>query len=189
MVCKLWWFVNYGDNINSSGQSSECPRGPHPMNENMLNEKHELCVKCAELMKCGMELKSREVLKAFAMCVDELIERYKDKGSNSTTSEESCTQRYEGESSEDGYDSDMTTMGDNLPLQSPRQESQGPLPALSSLSPPSPSSPSSPSESHMSQSCLQPPKRPRLQTSESPESQESQMSPSLWPAKRPRLQS
>lgn len=155
------------------------------MNEYTLNEKHELFVKCAELMKCGMALKSRETLEAFAMCLDELIERYKDKGSHSPTSQESCTQRYEEESREDGYDSDATTMGDNPPLQSPRQESQGaPLPSLS-LSPPSPSSPSSPSESQMSQSYLQPPKRPRLQTSESPESQESQLSPSLRPPKRP----
>ena len=138
------------------------------MNENTLNEKHELFVKCAELMKCGMELKSREVIEAFAMCLDELIARYKDKGSHCTTSEESCTQRYEGESCEDGYDSDATTMGDNPPLQSPRQESHGALPSLS-LSPPSPLSPSSPSESQMSQSYPQPPKRPRLQTSESSE--------------------
>lgn len=76
----------------------------------LAKAKLALLVKCAQLPQYFAQFSSPDDVAEAEMCVGELIERCKGKLANPTTSQESCTKRFE-DSQEDGYDSDVTSIG------------------------------------------------------------------------------
>lgn len=86
---------------------------------NTTQAMYTLFAKCNELLGLVSQSPSLGDIEALRMCLDEWIERYKDKLANPTTSQGTPTQRFEdSQAQDDGYDSDVTTNGELLPMSS-----------------------------------------------------------------------